>query len=407
MTVRAGLQHPLVIVVSIGIVILLGLAALPEAPAWEIRAFALDRTIKELVAKSWSPDGTRLITDWADRYEVVGYDGSVELHDRSGWSPVWTDDRTLLVLVHIDEESNQLVRVDVASGHQQAIGLPLPLGILHADASGHVALETVTGPRTIFVIDPRTGRVLDELVGFRAWQWSSDGALIVTRDLPGRRVSPFGGTFLIWTPGGRPHRLAPDLFEETDSAVLSPDGNSVACVCFSTSSPEHRWPGVYRFALDGSAGRELMQWPVEPSRQTPVVAWFDNETIAVLDEHRLTRISGDGDVRTLLELPPVVYPGRMHSSARLYALDRAVAVVTRVPMATESVLMVVDDMGHVRVSRRFPGLNLSSLVADGSPNRALIDTGPQAAGGPAPMFLLERGEFVPLHRLTPRELAVR
>jgi hypothetical protein len=386
-----GLALELLLLLLVALVVVL---ALPTG--WQLRPFSPDGTDGFFEPRQWSPEGTALVLDEAGHFDVVASDGSVLLRNEPGWSPVWVADDRLLLMEPIDERTNRLIRLDLTTGDRQPIGDPLGAGRLFADGHGHVAHHEI-GTITTRILDATTGLVVDRLGGYLPVRWTDRGALVLRQRVPGlENLYPDGGWLLVWEPGRPPRLPAPDLFELTDSAVLSPDGNALACLCMSLEAARagRPWPDVYRIPLDGSEPSRLVRWRDAPITQNRPIAWRSDSSLDILDSHGVARLGEDGQQRMLLDLPQA-HP-LLQTPGRLFRLDTAVAVVSGpIPGTTNARVVVIDDAGRVRFDREVESVNLPYLVVDPSGERAILRTDPQHPGeAPLALFLLQDKEVL-------------
>lgn len=389
----ARLQHPLAVALATNALIVLGILAFSLIPAWSVRPLGGSPTSDYYYPTAWSPDGSMVVKEGGGRFEVAAADGTILVHDQPGRAPVWIDNRMVLVVREVDQDTGWLVRVDSRDGGREMVGVPIAPGRLVADGRGHVAHWTVSGEGITSVLDPADGTVLARLRGFRAQVWTDDGRLIVKQRPPNLGYShPDAGTLSIWRPGEAPRSLATNLIQMQDRPVLAPSGDAFACSCMSTASrvgaPE---PAIWRVPLDGAPPTLVTPWATIYAHAFPSVAWIDDETMAVLDYDGLFRVSMNGHRRPMLDSPPadLILSGR---SGRVYHFGDAVIVVSRDPRKADMAaqLVVIGDDGRLRLRRRFDAWNLPSLHVDPVRHRAIVVTDPNDPGAnPLRLFTLE------------------
>jgi hypothetical protein len=387
---RGRVPHPLGVALATNLMILLGILAISLIPAWSLRPIGGNPTLGEYNPAAWSPDGKMFATEAAPRFEVAAADGTILVRDQPGLSPVWLDNRVLLVLREVDRTTKWLVRVDTRDGLREMVGVPIEPGRLVADGRGHVAHRTVGGPTTTTILDPADGTVLARLDGYRAQVWTNDGGLILNQ--PNSAVSaayPDNGALSIWRPGQLPQPLASDLVQLEGWPVLAPSGDAFACHCMSTT--DGRDPAIYRVPLDGGPPTMMTRWVKGNPHAFPSVAWIDDRTIAVIDRYGVFRVSTGGDRRPVLESPAadLVLRGPV---GRIYHFDGAVIVVTKDPRRShqEAQLNVIDDEGRLRLRRRLDTWNVPYLRIDPIHHRAVVLTAPYDPGeNPIRLLMLE------------------
>jgi hypothetical protein len=366
------------------------LAVVPKAPDWRLTEFDRHSEGRYLGPVSWNPRGDMVLATVERGFDVLRSDGSVVVRDQPGTWPTWVGDTTLIVLDAVDQPTVRLIRVELPSGHRQTIGQPLPAGGLIGDGRGRLAHQTFFGERRTTVLDPTTGAILESLDGFRATLWTSDGELVLKEQIPGlENRYPDGGSFVVWRPGQPAWRLSPNVVELQDTAVLAPDGDRIACVCWMPQSPGQPWPWVFEMDLDGTGWTRVIPWRDQP-RYHKALAWVDDETLAMLDSHGLTTVTASGHARRLLD---VASSFRSHESllqapGSLFRLDGALAA-TLSPQKERATVIVVDDNGSVRTRLRFHALNTPRLVVNQAGTRAIVVPGGQRPDEWTPNFLLD------------------
>lgn len=398
MDLRVRLQHPLAVALGANLLILLGALALSLIPVWSLRPVGGESLGSGTPAEdwffpaAWSPDGSMFATEGPGRFQVAAADGTIVVRNQAGRSPVWVDERTVLVVREVDQTTGWLVRVDSRDGGREMVGVPMTAGRLVADGRGHVALWTRFGDVATSILDPADGSVLARLDGYHAQVWTNDGGLILKQRPPGLGYSyPDAGTLSIWRPGQPPRSLATDLIQLEDLPVLAPSGDAITCFCISRSvTAEGQAPAVYRVPLDGSPATLLTPWAGGNPHAYPGVAWIDEDSIAVVDRYGVFRVSEGGNPQPMPESPPT-QPTPVRRSGRVYHLDGAIIVVTHDSrLDLEAELSVIDDEGRLRFRRRLHAWNPPYLRIDPVHHRALVVTDPNNPGEPSHrLFILE------------------
>ena len=372
-----GIERSLAIGLAIELTMVIGFGAFQLVPRWRLLRFVPTAVPPYAQAGEWSPDGGQLLAVAPDRFAVLRADASVVFPESPGRTPVWIDDRTLLTLVFAGPSSGpstyQLFRVGATDGSREAIGEPLPFGFLTADGRGHVALRSGDGPLITRILDPGDGHVVAELPDFHPMAWTNDGALIVGRPTPWVADNGVPAQELYhWRPGEAPRRLGPNLIDVGDVTPISPSGDGVACVCAELASPSGVGPQqIYRLPLDGSSPTVIGPW-----RAPGGMAWFDDGSLALLDQDGLSRASISGarvpvDGVRAADLGFAVvsgYPYRFAGGVLLLLKDGT-------DLRGAIRLMVVDGTGGVRLSRQLT-TEFPNIVIDPANGRAALNTTP-------------------------------
>jgi hypothetical protein len=373
------IERSLALGVAIELTMVLGFGALLLAPRWKLAPMTptADAGVSHFPV-DWSPDGAALLTSTRGGFDVLGFDGSVLMGVESGASPVWIDQRTILLLEPVDETTDRLVRLDTGDGRRETIGAPLTKGHLIADGRGRVAHQTVMGPRTITVLDPTDGHALAELAGHRATTWTSDGALIVKRpETSVERYSVDPGWLFLWRPGAEPRPIGAGLVDMGNVSPLSPAGDAITCICTAVPFPPDPPPdgparAIYRLPTDGSAPTTLAPWPTRGGAE-PEIAWIDDTSLAVVGGEGLSRVSASGGLRPIPGLSAVDL-GFQTMYGRVFQIrGETVAVLQDLVGGTDALLVVVDDQDRIRLRRSFSG-SLPDLTIDAAGQRGVVLT---------------------------------
>lgn len=223
------------------------------------------------------------------------------------WSPAGDS------LIAVDVERADLRRYDLAGRqlarrpHERSFA-----GGLACSREGLVAVSTRQGGVTIVDADFATLAELDHPSDVTSLAWSCDGLLAALDDGGALRVLADRGRhprFSLPTRAwsGQPHSLAwsPDgshlavggdallLVDVAAGAVL----RRHACALNPAFSPNGRWLAVCTpprtvVVWDWRAGTPLASWQRQPARDTSYVdfrlAWRDDHSLLVIDEHRIT-----------------------------------------------------------------------------------------------------------------------
>ena len=379
----------MVLAIAIELSMVVAFGALMLTPRWRLVAFSpiADRVLTFL-PEAWSPDAGALLTRSSGRFVVLGSNGSVLQGPDPGWSPVWIDDRSLMVLnKEWDRSTYDLVRMDAGGGHRETIGQPLGQGHLIADGRGHVAYQSDDAPVDTTVLDVSDGHVVAKLGGHGAMTWTHDGVLIVKRPEPrlaGYTTNP--GSLWYWRPGEAPRALGPDLVDMGNVAPLSPAGDALACIC--TIAPVSPGPAgesppraIYLVPFDGSPPTYLAAWPTRVSA-APEITWVDDSSLAVVGEDGVWRVSTSGGSRPISGLA-VADLGFETMVGHVYSLrGQAVAVLHELAGGTESLLVVIDPQDGIRMRRWFAG-NMPPITVDAAHEHAVISVDRQGASGPS------------------------
>ena len=379
----------MVLAIAIELSMVIAFGVLMLAPRWRLVAFTptTDRGVAFL-PEAWSPDAGALITGTPGRFVVLGSNGSVLQGPDPGWSPVWINDRNLMILnKEWDRSTYDLVRMEAGGGHRETIGQPLGQGHLIADGRGHVAYQSDDAPVDTTVLDVSDGNVLAKLDGHGAVTWTGDGALIVKRPEPrlgGYTTNP--GSLWLWRPGEAPNPLGPDLVDMGNVAPLSPTGDALACICTVVpATPEAAVESppraIYLVPLDGSPRMYLAPWPTQGGA-SPEITWIDETSLAVVGDDGIWRISASGGSRPIPGLAAADL-GFGTMVGRVYSLrGQTVAVLQELAGGVESLLVVIDPQDGIRMRQWFPG-NMPAVTVDPAQERAVVSVERQRPEGPS------------------------
>lgn len=385
---RRPIRWPLVVAILAALAVVAGLVALASIPSWELRLVADDRGVDTYRPVAWSPDGTAVLASGSfPFFEVVRPDDDWRLwRDGRGYSPVWIDDRTLMVLDEIEFRTSVLRRIDLVSGERRIVGDPLASGRLVADGRGHVAWRNVIGDPETLVLDSADGHVVARIPDVRAVTWANDGTLVLKETAHGFTTDyPDAGYLSAWNVDGGSRPIGAGLVMLRDAMLPSPASDAIACLCASADAPaDGLVPGIYRVPLDGSPATLLMRLDRAPFAD-PAMTWLDDTSLAIVDGSGLSRVSLDGDRQAI--------PGAasdalrlVHGVGRPWRLRDAIAVTIGEsrspadPQEEKGRLIVIDESGGVLVDSSFGSWNDPYMVPNRTNDRAILVSDPNGRG---------------------------